>query len=409
MGKLITLGRTGQSTGQQHQANATHWSDLNDELQRLNQHYDLHFADQPRATRDLQLLALMIEDAEKLTAQVTDAMGAHGDTLHAPSQPGVRTGLDLQQDVRACLDALRTEHQSITHAMHQGGKGIQERTLLAVRIDLIAHRYQRHFAGQRRSTRVLSRLDEMISDLEEQRVIAQQMVRHDANPSLSRQLARIDAMIAMYRAEQQAIIAARRVGDAQTQAGMLGAAANTLMVTYQQHFPHTSQGLGVHVGQRPELLRGLIGDLTTLQQEMQILSHQGLAWPPHHANVTIVTQTLAQWKHHLTTLTEMRSNATPHAVRSALYEEADDVLARYNTLQHQGAADQGLWLDEMRFLCDAMEDILRQLEAFVHLRDPIHEEQTHSKNTHVAGARDALVMLVRAYDRATATTTTTTA
>ncbi len=131
---------------------------LEQELADVTARYESDFAGQARATRDL---ALLDELLTRLASAVAELEKLPSNDKVAPVLEQTRTRLSMYQ----------TERKAIVDAK-AGGTEAVEFARLAAQANFVFARYQRHFAGQSRSTRDLGLLKEMVDEL---RTIRQRM------------------------------------------------------------------------------------------------------------------------------------------------------------------------------------------------------------------------------------------
>lgn len=189
--------------------------------------YRRHFANKARNTRDLGLLAELIEELTKIQGQMQELM----------PKMGANTG--AEQDLKLVTDNLalyRQERGEIVDARNSGTPDDQANTLAEVANDQFKL-YRDHFAGQARATRRPQLLQRMIDSLEQIRdrmqTLRQQGLRADYN---DKNIEVVVQNLEMYRSELKEIRTARETTKIDDFVGNLGGAANTVMEGYDRDF-----------------------------------------------------------------------------------------------------------------------------------------------------------------------------
>lgn len=336
-------------------------------LAALNAQYALHFASQPRATRDLRILDHLIDSADGL--------------LQTPKLDPADAA-----EIEAALQAFRAERRAVESA--KATQGAAALSLWQSRLGFVMHRFARHFAGKPRTTRDLSLLDEMVHDVEE--LAAQLHSLSDVAPA-DRQQAKATAQghRAFLKAERQAIEAALTKESAARQSGLLGACANAQFTDMERW---TGQTPGVLL--RPQWLRRKQRELVRLLDAMTALDGQPGVPETNAENQRIVATQLEGWENLLAQLRDMRESVAVDTLVMQLGQRVEQVLDAFQDYaQHNEISP--LMLAE---ICDGVDEIERQLTALVASMDP--PEEAH--NQVLSLARDALMTFQRLFDEATA-------
>ncbi|MEZ4405900.1 MAG: hypothetical protein R3A52_05445 [Polyangiales bacterium] len=189
--------------------------------------YHRHFAGQARNTRDLGLLAEMIDDLES----IEEAMAELAPGL--PSDVGAQQDLDV---VRENLKMYRAERGEIIEARAMGTVAEQAGTLGEVANGQFKI-YEAQFAGKARQTRRPGLIQRMVDSL--QQVLDRMIALRDGGLRDDWHLQNIDVVtqsLGTYKTELEEIRKARegtRFADLQ---GMLGGAANEVFEEYRKNF-----------------------------------------------------------------------------------------------------------------------------------------------------------------------------
>ncbi len=190
-------------------------------------YYRRHFADKARATRDLGLLAEMIEDLER----IHEDMSALAPNI--PAGHGTKEDLDT---VAGNLQMYRTERGEIVEARGMG-TAEEQASALAECANGQFRLYDTHFAGKSRVTRRPALLQRMIDTLtqvhDRMRTLRDQGLRADFNDQNMRV---VEESLQTYKNELVAIRSDRERTKFADLQGMLGGAANEAMSEYATHF-----------------------------------------------------------------------------------------------------------------------------------------------------------------------------
>lgn len=202
---------------------------LRTEANMVFSQYNRHFAGQNRATRDLGLLAEMIEDLERIGENMRELAPA---IAKIPNN-GAQQDIDLVADT---LKLYQTERGEIIEARGMGTTEEQAAALAEVANGQFKL-YDEHFAGKSRLTRRPALLSRMISSLEQvlDRMRALE-VRGGAGDFNRDNIKVVEGALDTYRTELSEIRKAREgtsFGDLQ---GSLGGAANEIFDEYRANF-----------------------------------------------------------------------------------------------------------------------------------------------------------------------------
>jgi hypothetical protein len=201
-------------------------AELGNRANRVFQVYRRHFAGHNRATRDLGVLAEMIEDLTGIQAQMTALSRRY-------ESDGLRRDIDV---VKSNLEMYLTERGEITEARNSGSTSDQADRLAALANDQFAI-YQKHFAGRSRRTRRPQLLQRIVNNLvalrDRMRTLSQSGLRdatHDENARV------VSNQIDFYSGELAQILKTRQDTSVEDLAGALGNDANTIMQEYRDNF-----------------------------------------------------------------------------------------------------------------------------------------------------------------------------
>jgi hypothetical protein len=185
-----------------------------------------HFAGKPRGTRDLGLLAEMIDDLTKTQARMKTLLGGKADTR-------------MQQDLDLVTNNLKlyvSERGEIVDARNAGTPEEQADVLAEVANEQFKV-YQDHFANKSRVTRRPELLQRMISNLEQVRDRMHGLQKGGLKSEHNdRNVGVVEANLEMYKTELVEIRKARTGVKLVDLMGALGGAANELMEEYREHY-----------------------------------------------------------------------------------------------------------------------------------------------------------------------------
>ncbi len=189
--------------------------------------YHRHFAGKARNTRDLGLLAEMIDDLDRYAAEMKEI--APGLPASVNAQPDIET-------VQANRQMYVTERGEIVEARGMGTAEEQAGTLAECANGQFKL-YDTHFAGKSRVTRRPALLQRMIDSLtqiqDRMKTLAQQ------NPGLTQNRDNINIVedsLRTYRSELEEIKKARETTKLEDLQGNLGGAANEVFQQYANNF-----------------------------------------------------------------------------------------------------------------------------------------------------------------------------
>lgn len=189
--------------------------------------YRRHFAGKARNTRDLGLLAEMIDDLERVQDNMKELAAS------IPPGHGVQEDIEL---VGSNMKMYSDERGEIVEARGMGTPE-EQAGVLAECANNQFRLYQVHFAGKSRVTRRPALIQRMIDNLtqiqDRMKTLRAQGLRSDANDD---NIQIVEESLGTYRSELEEIRKARegtRFADLQ---GMLGSAANEVFDLYAKNF-----------------------------------------------------------------------------------------------------------------------------------------------------------------------------
>jgi hypothetical protein len=315
-------------------------------LDELASTYQIRFAGHARATRRLDLVDTLIAGAQKLDGEVNALTGGNPDEL-----------AKLRADAHNLVQLLVAEKRSIEEAQKLGPE-FTEFLSLGERANYVFANYQRHFAGQSRTTRDVGLLTEMIDDLtkiRERMIALSKAVPQSEASTLAKDLKLVEDNLALYRSEKTTILQARDSETPVNKTGLLAALANGCFVVYDNHFKGFSR-----TTRRPPLLARVITTLEEIEKGMSELSAQNIEREVNAKNLDIVRNQLGSYRRELTEIRKARTSAKLKDLLNELGGAANEVMADYR--KHFAGVDRRTCdLDLLSVLCDRLQEIVRQM------------------------------------------------
>ncbi len=189
--------------------------------------YHRHFAGKGRNTRDLGLLAEMIDDLERIRDAMKELEGS------IPSGHGTREDIEL---VSQNIQMYVTERGEIVEA-RGAGTPEEQASALADSANAQFRLYDVHFAGKSRLTRRPALLQRMIDNLtqiqDRMKTLRDQGLRTEYN---DQNIQIVEESLGTYRNELEEIRKARQTARFADLQGMLGGAANEVFKRYADNF-----------------------------------------------------------------------------------------------------------------------------------------------------------------------------
>lgn len=338
-------------------------------------HYALHFAGQPRLTRDLDILDNLIETTERTERE-----------LNADKKPPSGEREELIELARERLIVYREERAAIAAMQAQFGAAGRAAATVAARMHAVQHQYVRHFAGKDRYSRDMGLLNEMIADCRVLDKAMQDICRDQPDTFMTQERVLAAQYLEMFERERREVGQSRDSGTLQEQGYYLGAAANELMTSFET----LVVGLNRMVC-RPGLVERLVNELQDIRDRMASIEALGLHADFHLETLRSVDETLSAWREEHDNILRVRAGIKPDDMIEALVGLADYYLEEYND-QFAEVERGNLDLTALGDLCDCMDEVERQLTDIVSM----HSDRESERNLQLI--RDALAMLLNEYD-----------
>lgn len=219
--------------------------------------YRRHFAGKSRSTRDLGLLAEMVDDLAKIQQRMQPIAKKH------PGQQSLKDDLEL---VTNNLELYKRERGEITDARGSGTPE-QQADVLAEVANAQFKVYQDHFANKSRITRRPQLLQRVISNLEtvKDRMLGLKKAGLQSDVNV-KNVEIVDSNLSLYRTELGEVKKARASVKLMDLMGALGGAANDVMEIYGKEF-----GGKPRKGRDLELLSVLCDQLGEISRQMSDL------------------------------------------------------------------------------------------------------------------------------------------
>lgn len=314
---------------------------LEQELADVTARYESDFAGQARATRDL---AVLDEILTRLRSVVADL----------EKQPGNDKVAPVLESARSRLAMYEPERRAIVEAK-AGGTEAVEFARLAALANFVFARYQRHFAGQSRSTRDLGLIKEMVDEL---RTIRQKMsVILSVKPNTSYQTDAdlVSRVVDQYSDETRQIERAQSEGTPEERASRFADLANSQFAIYDKHFVEKSR-----ITRRPALLQRTVENLRRIRGSMRELRLTGPAADNNRNNIGIVEQALRHNESELAEIRKARQAAPLADIMGMLGGAANDIFEEYRQ-KFAGKDRRTVDLAAMSVICDQLSEVARQM------------------------------------------------
>ena len=188
--------------------------------------YARFFAGQERRSRDLGMLAEMIEDAEQLIEQMR-ALGAK--SMTEPLQKAIELTESNLKVYRVERERIREDRKKVF--------GAERGTLLARLANAQFNRYRTHFANKTRVSRNPRLLEHIADGLQEILDAMDALLMDGFNTEVHKKnIELVKGNLATYRAELVNIRTAKRESSLRDRVGFLGSAANDIFKVYRENF-----------------------------------------------------------------------------------------------------------------------------------------------------------------------------
>ena len=318
---------------------------LSAQLEAITNEYDAHFAKKARATRELDRLDALIDGVQSVMAQVTDSGGDEADrTSLAPVAETAEKNLALYRQEREAIVQAKTRDP-----------GFDKFGELATLANLIFAQFQRHFAGQNRSTRDPALLGDLIDQLQ---TIHKEMlgsVPKGRASEVTSDIQVVTTALASFRVELTEIEKAQSSGTNDEQINMLAVIANAQFEVYRVHFAGKSR-----TSRRPTLLERVIKSLKRIHHRMAQLQSQSKGDATNAANIDVVVSRLSTYESELNEVRAARKNEKLQQIQLLLGGDANGLFEAYR--EGYAGKDRGsVDIDELGRICDQLQEIRRQM------------------------------------------------
>ncbi len=320
------------------------FKELKQRAEDVYKRYQAHFANKPRATRDLGLI-------DELIGELESVIEIGKEELNGGRNPALVSVLDM---ARENLNTYRSEREKIAEAQAGGGVSADE-ARLAREANLAFGRYYRHFANENRTTRDLGLLTEIIVELERIEKAFSELA--DSGEDVSKNHEVVKRNLSTYRDEYRAIERAQEQGTAQEQADILATLANDQFAIYRNHFAGKPRPT-----RRPGLLERVVNQLKRIHKTMFSLKQGGLRSQANDRNMDIVSQNLEVYKKELKEIRKAREGISNEQLAGSLGGAANEIMAEYRE-NYAGENRSTRDLDKLSVLCDQMCEIATQMRA----------------------------------------------
>jgi len=312
---------------------------------QIHGRYMLHFADQSRITRHVEILDELVPELESLAREL-EALG---------QDERVET---LREQAKERL-ALYVGERELIQEVQVAGPMAVEVAVLMERAEIVRATYRRHYAGESRLTRDWLQLDGMVDDLVEiQQQLSTLSSGYGASEAVSGAVKTVTNELDLYRREVREIKAAQRDASGEKRFGMLATLANNQFALYRGHF--AGHGRSSRRADRLELvisnLRLVFGNMKRLNQGE--LSDDVAA--THRGNMETVSDRLDAYRIELEAVRDAQAGMDANDRVSSLEAEARRILGEYQTAfagQDRRTRDMTL----LTMLSDRMTDVESEL------------------------------------------------
>lgn len=313
----------------------------------LQARYQFRFAGKPRATRALEEIEGLVQEASSLAKDIA----AH------PS-----TDAELRE-LASTRSAFYADERDRIVAAHAEGPRLREASVLGTRANLVFGMYRRHFANKGRRSRDPLLLDELIDQLRDIQASLRDVLAAGSLQAAEENLRVIERNIEMYVAEHESIRAAQAGADDEERTSMLAQRANDQFTLYRAHFAGQPR-----VSRRPQLLERIVASLDALRPEMAGLASRGVSAETNRKNLGIVEQRLASYRSELRQVQDSRTNASVFELIDALGQAANACFETY--AQHFAGQDRKTRnIDDLTNACDRLFEVERQMASIANSFD----------------------------------------
>jgi len=279
-------------------------AELMERLERIDSRYRGRFAGHPRISRDPDEMQALRDEV----AAVAKESSGLGDAA-------------LSDRIKASTELYDKEYAAIQEARSAGPAAVQAHRVVSLAAFTYG-RYTRFYAGQNRSTRNVSLLEELVSDLKAYEADLARL--HTQGAQRDADLARLRDSIQIYEREVLAIRSARGSDSLPQQAQRYATLANDLFDRYRYLFANKSR-ISRSIGALDILIKGL----KEIHAEMLALRTRGATGDVHAKNIALVSDRLNAWSEEKAAIAEVLEKAPLSDRIGYLGGAANDVFSQY--------------------------------------------------------------------------------
>lgn len=319
---------------------------LGKELDAISCAYDDGYANQSRATRDLEPLDALIGRIRGVIRDVEQVPEA----VRGPALDEVR---DAANEM---LQLYETERKAIDQA-RKLGPAFDDFARAATLANFVFARYLRHFAGQDRVTRDTGLLAEMVDDLKQIGRTMDEIAEEAPSEPVERDRKVVGRALDQYQKEIREIEKAQAALEGEEAAGLFGLLANEQFELYQTHFAGKSR-----LTRRPQLLKRMVDNLRRVEKRMKELGKVGDD-DFNGKNLAIVAERVELYEKELGEIRSARQTTPIADIMGMLGGAANDLFEEYRDNfadKSRDAVDIAL----LGRLCDGLGEIARQMTEF---------------------------------------------
>jgi hypothetical protein len=349
---------------------------LQNDFDAINGQYEEHFANQNRATRDLNLLDQLTSKTKALLAKI-DAIPA------AARGPEL---LELRKTIETQRDLFTSERVQIEKAKKLGPT-LDQFAPLATAANLTFSRYMRHFAGKSRETRDPDLLEDMIDELTRVEKEMTAVINRSAVEEFKNDRSTVQQNLEMYKGELTQVRDTQGKGSPEARAERCATLANGQFELYRLFFAGQNR-----VTRRPQLLQRMIKNLERVQGMMKAVEQSGYAPDFNKNNVDIVEQNLQMYRSELVEIRKTKEQNKPEDISGALGDAANQLFAEYRNNfagKNRTTVDHNL----LSSICDRLFEVYRQMRDL----NRMNAGEMNAKNLEIV--TEQLSMFSREYDQ----------
>ncbi|MFB6264424.1 MAG: hypothetical protein ABEL76_12500, partial [Bradymonadaceae bacterium] len=279
----------------------------------------------------------------------------------------------------------REERAAIAEVQSEGDEA-REVGHLATWANIEFHRYHRHFAGEQRGTRDLRLLDDIISELEGIGGRMEAVRAGSERTDIEEDLRTVEANLAQYEEEREAIAEIRRTASPDERASLLAVLANRQFEIYGDHFAEKNRQT-----RWPALLERVIANLEEILEEMRALEETLDSSTENRDNIDIVEENLGVYREELQAVKRAREEREPAELARRLGGAANQVFETYRD-EYAGEDRRTRDLGQLRAMCDELYHLARQMRT---LRG---DDETGASEENLGVVVENLTLYQREYD-----------